>query len=671
MPLAIFRPVLIFLLLGLSHLVIAQNQVCGFDPIYQKQFRDPILAQKINAANERIGKMQKSIQGMLQSGKKLNMITGPGGNLYEIPVVVHVIHKGESIGTTNNPSDATIDAMIALLNQVYAGTNTTGGVSTPLRFALAKRDPNCQSTNGIIRVNASNDAEYVANGVGEGVAGKGISDADLKSKSRWPVDTYYNIWIVWQIWDDSPTTTTNGYAYFPGAGNLDGTVLIGNVANGTAQTLSHEMGHAMGLYHTFNGNETSCSAAETDCINQGDRVCDTEPHKKLYNCPPETSSSNKNECTSNNWGLLPKNIMSYFNCRDRFTTGQGSRILSTLLSERYNLATSLGSQPITGSVKAIAHPTTVANDVNSGIGPKKVLIENQNLFYESQGYFSSSKIAYEDKTCTVGATLLSTNNYTIKITTSSGTSGNNRQRIKVWLNLNNNTTFEANELIGSITTPSGTTGDYEHEISLPSSIINASGVHKNVPLRLRVAADFHGSPDYGFDTQLKYGQMEDFTITLTGGLPVTFGSFQAGIFYNELKVNWQSLTEKNNEKYLIQISEDGNNFFTIGEQLSKAKNGSSDEAINYEFSTPLNALEGVFATLFLASAFSLFTFTQRRKYKQLVILTLIFGGTIFSFSCNKKAQDVLKKDKELFLRIAQQDKDGTLQYSKIIRISTE
>jgi len=652
----------------MAQFAVAQNAVCGFDPIYQKQLRDPILAQRINAANERIGQKQKSIQAMLQSGKKLDVITGLGGSLYEIPVVVHVIHKGETIGSTNNPSDATIGSMIAFLNEVYAGANIpSGGVSTPVRFTLAKRDPNCQSTNGIVRVNASNDAEYVANGVGEGVTGQGISDANLKSKSRWPADAYYNIWIVWQIWDNDPSTTTNGYAYFPGAGNLDGTVMIGNVANGTAQTLTHEMGHAMGLYHTFQGNETTCGV-ETSCTTQGDRVCDTDPHRKLYTCPPETHATNKNDCTGNNWGLLPKNIMSYFSCRDRFSGGQGARLLSTLLTERYSLATSLGGTPLPiNPIPTVPHPTTVANNANSAIGPTIVKILNQNLYQESDANYANATIAYEDYSCTAGAFLNSTDNHTLEVTTR----GSNRQRVKVWLNLNNNTTFEPDELIATSITPSGTTGEYIHVFTLPSSKLNAVGTHKNKPLRLRVASDYLNSPDYSFDTELKYGQMEDYSITLLGGLPVTFGNFKAGIFGNQLKVNWQSLTEKNNKQYLIQVSQDGKTFFTIGEQLSKATNGNSDEAIDYEFSGSLQDFNGVFATLFLISLFSLI----RNKRKRILNFSLIIGIScclvFIGNSCNKKAIEMQQEQSELYLRIAQVDKDGTTQHSKVIRVTKQ
>ena len=46
---------------------------------------------------------------------------------------------------------------------------------------------------------------------------------------------------------------------------------------------------------------------------------------------------------------------------------------------------------------------------------------------------------------------------------------------------------------------------------------------------------------------------------------------------------------------------------------------------------------------------------------------LVFIGN----SCNKKAIEMQQEQSELYLRIAQVDKDGTTQHSKVIRVTKQ
>src|SRR5205085_6089100 len=93
--------------------------------------------------------------------------------VYTIPVVVHVMHTGGSVGSIYNPSNAQIMGAISYLNQVYAGTfpgmtapvEGGGVVDLEIQFALAQRTPACGATNGIERLDASSLPNYVANGV--------------------------------------------------------------------------------------------------------------------------------------------------------------------------------------------------------------------------------------------------------------------------------------------------------------------------------------------------------------------------------------------------------------------------------------------------------------------------------------------------------------------------
>lgn len=114
-----------------------------------------------------------------------------------------------------------------------------------------------------------------------------------------------------------------GYAYYPGTSfwfanpGLDGVVVDYNTVLGTGITGVHEVGHWLGLLHTFEGGCNSLSR------NGGDLVADTPaesgPH---WDC-----DYSRDSCPSLP-GVDPvNNLMSYSSCRATFTLGQKSRML--------------------------------------------------------------------------------------------------------------------------------------------------------------------------------------------------------------------------------------------------------------------------------------------------------------------------------------------------------
>ncbi len=73
------------------------------------------------------------------------------------------------------------------------------------------------------------------------------------------------------------------------------------------------------------------------------------------------------------------------------------------------------------------------------------------------------------------------------------------------------------------------------------------------------------------------------TFTVSGGvvLPITLSSFFANLTKeNEVKVVWQTATEKNNAYFDIERSEDGKNFKSIGQERGK---GNTNSGFNYAF----------------------------------------------------------------------------------------
>lgn len=110
-------------------------------------------------------------------------------------------------------------------------------------------------------------------------------------------------------------------------------------------TLIHEVGHYLGLLHTFNG-AFSCENYGLNCATTGDLVCDTPPFQKS-----NPSSDCKPGCDvpildSDPWaGYIQDNHMDYLgqNCRRSFTNGQISRMHAQTSSNRRDVFKVLSS----------------------------------------------------------------------------------------------------------------------------------------------------------------------------------------------------------------------------------------------------------------------------------------------------------------------------------------
>src|SRR6218665_3346801 len=97
---------------------------CGFDNRHNH-----LLETDSNYARRFI-ENSKSIQKYIAEHPSLRTpVAGRPFAVYTIPVVVHVMHTGDVIGSLYNPTDAQINGAIAYLNQVFAGTYP--GMTTP------------------------------------------------------------------------------------------------------------------------------------------------------------------------------------------------------------------------------------------------------------------------------------------------------------------------------------------------------------------------------------------------------------------------------------------------------------------------------------------------------------------------------------------------------------
>lgn len=306
---------LLVLLFIFNSLISVSQESCGFDKILQRLHEDPIASAAIQRDNKNISQYIKNNNG---TNLRLN-------SDYTIPVVVHIVHAGDPLGSDFNPTDIQVREVINYLNSVYNGTypGTAGVGNLQIQFALAKRDEAGNCTNGIVRINAASLSGYQSYGVNH-YNNNGCSEAALKDFSKWNPGKYYNIWVVRKIdGQDSPSDGVQGWAWPPigtfSTADYDGIVIKAKSFKSGKIILPHEMGHALNLYHVYHGGETNCPI-NSDCDSQGDRVCDTDPVKE-----PSAVACRLgiNPCTLALFNSnTEKNYMNKTSCYNLFTAGQ-------------------------------------------------------------------------------------------------------------------------------------------------------------------------------------------------------------------------------------------------------------------------------------------------------------------------------------------------------------
>ncbi len=358
---------------------------------------------------------------------------------YTIPVIIHVIHAGEAVGTFPNLSNAQLVSQIQVFNDDFAGKGLNVGnvpavwkdlvANTGVSFCLAVKDPkgNILAEPGIERILYSSvniqDPKAVSNSTNN-TTFLNYVDTKMKPATIWDPSKYLNIWV-----SERPVGGTGlGVANAPAGTGLQGLsdVTVGTSTTdglwcwgqcfGTTGTLasgydkgrvsSHEIGHYLGLRHTW---------ADVNCGN--DYCADTPPTKQAnFNCP--SFPTNKGTCTGNSTnGEMTMNIMDYTNdpCKYMFTKDQATRIQTAMANGTYRkalgthgLCTTTPQAPVTdfsadktsgcpgASVKftdkSSNTPTSWAWTFEGG-NPATSTLQNPTVTYASAGIYKVKLVA--------------------------------------------------------------------------------------------------------------------------------------------------------------------------------------------------------------------------------------------------------------------------------------
>ena len=262
---------------------------------------------------------------------------------YILPVVVHIISPpGTLIGEGNNLTDAEVLYGLDLLNQAFANKGifeSIDGVDVGIQFCLAKQTPEGLPTKGITRHESSLVADGKCN-----PAGTNMNNGNaLKRIVNWDCKNYINIWLVTNLYNAGFGCSLGGFATFPGTHcTRDGIVQESSQwANPDRMKVTvHEMGHYLGLFHTFQGG-----CENSDCAQDGDKVCDTPPDDS-----PSYAPCNTNSCSTDMPDIQDdnSNYMDYSSCHPpHFTPGQRERMIMSLELGRPELIVSPGCNAVT------------------------------------------------------------------------------------------------------------------------------------------------------------------------------------------------------------------------------------------------------------------------------------------------------------------------------------
>lgn len=310
---------------------------CGSDILLKKEI------EKNNAINAKFEKFNLEWESYAIKNR-----SSKRGTTVVLPVIFHLMTTNSYKESSVLNSEAALNKIVTMLNEVYSGKivgNKSAGVNTNIQFCLAKVDAFGQKISSY-----KYDCPALDNHREMKLEESGLASSVIINTKKFPTNKYINIYVVENI-----EGAVAGFATLPSSHGepndgiyIEASFLIDNNAKNST-VLSHEMGHYLGLLHTFGRcSESSeltlkaCACDNSNCLVDGDMVCDTPPDFSIK--PPTNGCSNPpNTCNTDTLSTvtdpnapsptkdindLVNNYMDYGNwdCQYTFTQGQINRM---------------------------------------------------------------------------------------------------------------------------------------------------------------------------------------------------------------------------------------------------------------------------------------------------------------------------------------------------------
>jgi len=323
---------------------------------------------------------ENELQKLISGYKTKQKSQRQSSTVYTIPIIFHIIHSGQPIGTFPNISQGQINSQITVLNQDFSGNgfnssnypsnafvNWVNTQSLPsanidnngrikiadvgIQFCLATKDTlgNILPEPGIDRIDYNSKGWTNPNTFATQTTLANYLNGTIKPQSIWNVTKYLNVWVS----DKNSALSYLGVATYPPLSGLTGLVGAGtDLTDGIwcytkaigsnnlypsgiygspmveGRTLTHEVGHYLGLRHIWGDG-----ACVTD-------YCDDTPPAAAQNVGAPTYPLNVGSCSSPTnapEGEMFMNFMDYpwDPYKYMFTTDQATRMQTAMLNSPY------------------------------------------------------------------------------------------------------------------------------------------------------------------------------------------------------------------------------------------------------------------------------------------------------------------------------------------------